>query len=279
MLLCGFASGALLLLILAFLAGESAQALSEVGPARFVTDAGWRPSGGVDRGQFSLAPMIAATALSTLGAVVLAAPLGVAVAIYSSAFAPRAVAALCRRSTELLAGVPSVVFGLWGLTTVVPLIGRLAPPGPSLLSAVLVLALMILPTVALTSEAALSAVPRELLLSAASLGLSRWAVIRRLMLPAARAGIASGVLLAVVRALGETMAVMMVAGNVVRYPSVPFDPVRTLTANMALEMSYAVGLHRSALFVSGLALMVVVLALVAAVEWLGGRRRPGRAAG
>jgi phosphate transport system permease protein len=133
------------------------------------------------------------------------------------------------------------------------------------LTAIVVLAVMILPTVALTADAALSAVPGSLRLGAAGLGLSREAAILQVELPAAKGGIIAGVLLALSRALGETMAVLMVAGNVVQLPSSIFDPVRTLTANIALEMAYATGDHRSSLFASGLALgaVVVMLALAA----------------
>ncbi|MDZ4128216.1 MAG: ABC transporter permease subunit, partial [Hydrogenophaga sp.] len=130
------------------------------------------------------------------------------------------------------------------------------------LSATLVLALMVLPTVALTAEAALLAVPQHYYRCAAALGLSRWSSLVGVVLPAARTGIIAGALLAAARAIGETMAVLMVAGNVVQMPHSLFDSVRTLTANIALEMAYAMGDHRAALFVSGLALMVLVLALV-----------------
>jgi len=164
----------------------------------------------------------------------------------------------------LLAGIPSVVYGFWGLVTLAPLVRQWHPPGVSLLTAILVLTLMILPTVALTVDAALAAVPVIHLRAAAALALSRWGMIRAVILPQARSGIASGMLLAAGRALGETMAVLMVAGNVVQQPHSLFDSVRTLTANIALEMAYAMGDHRAALFVSGLALLLMVLALVGA---------------
>ncbi|MGR9108666.1 MAG: PstC family ABC transporter permease, partial [Gammaproteobacteria bacterium] len=163
------------------------------------------------------------------------------------------------------------VYGLWGLTTVASWIGRLSPPGTSLLAGIFILALMILPTIALTSEAALAAVPGDYLRGAAALGLSRWATIRRVALPAAGSAIASGVLLAAARAMGETMAVLMVCGNVAQYPRSLFDSVRTLTANIALEMAYAMDYHRAALFVSGLLLMLLVLLMVGAAELLRGR--------
>ena len=158
--------------------------------------------------------------------------------------------------------MPSVVFGFWGLLVLVPWIARLAPPGASVLAGMLVLALMILPLVALTADAALAQVPQQYLRGAAAMGLSRWGTIRKITLPVAMPGILSGVVLQTGRALGETMAVLMVSGNVVQVPSSWFQPVRTLTANIALEMSYAVDQHRTALFVSGLLLLILTIVLV-----------------
>ncbi|HEX5386741.1 MAG TPA: ABC transporter permease subunit, partial [Gemmatimonadales bacterium] len=191
---------------------------------------------------------------------------GILSAIFQEFYAPRRTAAAYRHLLSLLAGIPSVVFGFWGLVVLAPIIGRIHPPGPSLLAAVLVLALMVLPTVALLAETSLGAVPREQLLGASALGLSRWSVATHVALPAARRGIVAALVLGAGRAVGETMAVLMVSGNVVQWPSSVFDPVRTLTANIALEMSYALGTHRSALFVSGLALTVMVMILVGGAE-------------
>ena len=231
----------------------------------------WHPVDGL----YKLTPMLSATLYSTLGAVLLAAPLGIASALFSRYYSPPFLAGCYRRLIELLAGIPSVVYGFWGLTTLAPLIGRLQPPGVSLLTGILVLTLMILPTVALTADAALAAVPVAYLRGAAALGLSRWGLISGVALPAARSGITAGTLLAAGRAIGETMAVLMVAGNVVQHPHSLFDSVRTLTANIALEMAYATGDHRAALFVSGLALMIMVLILVGTAELLSRKRHYG----
>jgi len=127
---------------------------------------------------------------------------------------------------------------------------------------------MILPTIALSADAALANVPPEYARAAAALGLSRWTTIRAVLLPAAKSGLFTGVLLETGRAIGETMAILMVCGNQIRIPGSVFDPVRTLTANIALEMAYATGSHRSALFVSGLVLLVMIVALVSAAEWV-----------
>lgn len=248
-----------MLLILVFLLFESWPALTGLSLISFVTDASWHPL----EGAYHLMPMLLATLLASIGALMLAMPLGLASAVFIVFFASPRLAALYKRLIELLAGIPSVVFGFWGLTTLAPLINEWHPPGASLLAAVLVLTLMVLPMITLTAYTAFVAVPDELLRNAAALGLSRWGMIAGVALPAARNGIIAGIILAAARALGETMAVLMVAGNVVQYPGSIFDPVRMLAANIALEMAYAIDDHRAVLFVSGLLLMVLVMALSA----------------
>ncbi|MGQ0673604.1 MAG: phosphate ABC transporter permease subunit PstC [Hyphomicrobium sp.] len=260
-------SSSLLALILIFLARESWPLLSSIGPLRFLTDSGWHPT----EGTYDLTPMLAASMAVAAVAVLLAAPLGVASAVFCRFYAPPVIARVYRWIIILLAGIPSVVLGLWGLTVLVPLIVAISPPGTSLLAGSLVLLLMIVPTVALTTEAALAAVPQSYWMGAAALGLSREATILGVALPATRASIFAGVMLAAARALGETMAVLMVSGNVVQMPASLFDPVRTLTANIALEMAYATGDHRASLFVSGLALTLLVLGLAAVARHSGGQ--------
>ncbi|MGF1613720.1 MAG: phosphate ABC transporter permease subunit PstC [Gammaproteobacteria bacterium] len=247
----------LLLLVLVFLIVESWPVLRHVSPLRFLGDPSWHPAAGY----YNLSPMLSGTLLASLCALGLAVPLGLAAALFSVYYALPYLARPLDRMIELMAGIPSVVYGLWGLTVLVPLIGQLRPPGASLLAASLVLALMVLPTIALTARAALAAVPTEYLRSAAALAFTPWGTIRNVALPAARPGIIAGVVLGAARAVGETMAVLMVAGNVVRHPDSLLAPIRTLTANIALEMAYATRDHRGALFVSGLALMALVLAL------------------
>ncbi|MBW3540052.1 MAG: phosphate ABC transporter permease subunit PstC [Planctomycetes bacterium] len=268
---CAAVAGAVVLLIVGFLVVESLPALRDVGLGRFFGDPSWHPAAGVRGGRFNLVPMIVGTLLTTAGALAVAAPLGVASALFCRFYAPKFAAGAYRRIVELLAGIPSVVYGFWGLVVLVPLIARLQPPGTSLLAGIAVLSLMILPTTALVADAAIAAVPTEYLRAAAALGLSRRGTIFGVVLPAARAGILTGVLLATARALGETMAVLMVCGNVPQIPHSLFDPVRTLTANIALEMGYAMHTHRAALFVSGLVLMVLVAGLVAAAALLSRR--------
>jgi len=266
-------AGAITLLIVGFLVWESLPALRAVGPLRFVSDPSWSPV----RGSYDLVPMLAGTLVVTAGAVLLATPLAVASAVFGRFYVRGALSRIHRRVLETLAGVPSVVFGLWGLMVLVPAIARIGPPGQSVLAGMGVLALMILPTIALVGDAALGAVPAEPLRGAAAAGLSRWAIVRSIALPAARPGMGVGVLLGTGRALGETMAVVMVMGNVVQVPDGLLDPARTLTANIALEMAYATEAHRSALFVSGLVLAGLTVALVLAVDRLGARPGPGAA--
>lgn len=254
----------LLGLVLLLLVREAWPVLAGGSWERFFAGEGWFPASG----QFNLLAMLCATLAASAGALLIAVPLGVLSAVFSRFYSPGWLVIPLRRIMALLAGIPSVVYGLWGLTVLVPLIARWEPPGASLLSAILILALMVLPTVALTSEAALAAVPVSNLQGAAALGLSRKGVVLGVALPAARHGILIGALLAALRALGETMAVLMVAGNVVQMPAGLFDPVRVLTANIALEMPYATGEHRAALFASGLMLMVIVTILA----WLANRR-------
>jgi len=259
------AAGAVLVLVLGFLWLEAWPALAS-GPGQFFHSRGWYPL----EGQFGLVPMLAASLVIALGATALAAPVGVANALAIRFFLPASLATGYRALLALLAGMPSVVIGLWGLVTIVPIMARWQPPGAGLLTATVVLALMILPTVALTSASALANLPKDWLRGGAALGLSRWGVILRVALPGARAGIGVGLLLALARALGETLVVLMLAGNVVRMPSGLFEPVRALTANIALEMAYAMDLHRSALFLSGLLLVLLVAALaLLAHRWQG----------
>ncbi|UKO98643.1 phosphate ABC transporter permease subunit PstC [Nostoc sp. UHCC 0870] len=255
-------TGIIVILITTFLLLEALPILRQEGWWRFVSDRSWHPV----QGLYNLLPMLWGSLLVTFGSVVLAAPLGIGSAIFCQYYAPPVVGGLYRQLINLLAGIPSVVYGFWGLVVLVPLIGKLHPPGTSLLAGIAILTLMILPTIALTAEASFSEVPNEYLQGAAALGISRWATIRSVVLPAAKSGLFTGLILGTGRAIGETMAVLMVCGNVVQTPTSIFDPVRTLTANIALEMAYATGNHRSALFVSGLLLMGAIAILVVVAE-------------
>jgi phosphate transport system permease protein len=250
------------LLISVFLVLESLPVLRSIGVVRFFTDSSWHPAEGL----YNLTPMLWGTLFAMTGSVLIATPLGILSAIFCHFYAPPTVAGFYRRLIELLAGIPSVVYGFWGLVVLVPLIGSIEPPGPSLLAGILILTVMILPTIALMADSSLANVPEEYLRGAAALGLSRWTTIKGIVVPAAKSGLFTGVILETGRAIGETMAVLMVCGNVVQTPKSLFEPIRTLTANIALEMSYAAGDHRSALFMSGLILLAIIVALIAAAE-------------
>lgn len=261
-------SAGILGLIVLFLIREALPAVYDIGVFAFLHDLSWHPL----ENQFNLVPMIVASLLVTAGALVLAAPLGIATAVFSSYYANHTIGAGLQRLIELLAGIPSVIFGFWGLVSIVPIIAAWQAPGASLLAAALVLALMILPTIALMSHTAIKAVPESLIRAATALCLDRFAMLRHVVLPAAASGITTAVILAMGRAIGETMVVLMVAGNVVSLPDTVFAPVRTLTANIALEMSYADQHHRAALFFSGLLLMILVTALAWLGSWFAGSR-------
>lgn len=255
-------TGMIVILITSFLLLEALPLLQQVGWLRFVRDQAWHPV----QGLYNLMPMLWGTLLVTLGSVLLATPLGIGSALFCQYYAPPWIGKGYRALIELLAGIPSVVYGFWGLVVLVPLIGKWQPPGTSLLAGIIILTLMILPTIALTAEASFAEVPTEYVQGAAALGLSHWATIRGVILPAAQSGLVTGLILATGRAIGETMAVLMVCGNVVQTPKSLFDPVRTLTANIALEMAYALGNHRSALFVTGLLLMMLITLLIGIAE-------------
>jgi phosphate transport system permease protein len=262
-------AGAIVVLIVVFLVIEALPALRNAGLYSFFTRETWRPSEQL----YNLTPMLWGSLLATAGAVLVATPLGILSAIFCRFYAPPVVASVYRRLIELLAGIPSVIYGLWGLVVLVPLIGSIRAPGTSLLAGILILAIMIMPIIAMLADTALGAVPQPFLHGAAGLGLSRAATIWHIVLPNARSGLITAVILATGRALGETMAVLMVCGNAVDTPGSVFDSVRALTANIALEMAYAMGDHRSALFVSGLILTAMIMGLILAAEAVSRRAR------
>ena len=260
-------AGGVVIAILLTLTAESLPLIFKEGLGSFFFDEAWRPTEQL----YNLTPMLWGSVLATMGAMFLATPLAILSALFCKYYAPPAVAGLYRRVIELLAGVPSVVYGLWGLLVLVPIIGSIRAPGTSLLAAILILTIMILPIITLTAHTAFTSVPLAYQHGASALGMSRWYTIRYIILPSSRSELFTAVILATGRAIGETMAVLMVAGNAVKTPGSIFDSARTLTANMALEMAYAMGDHRAALFVSGLLLTVMIIMLVVTAEHL---RRP-----
>lgn len=263
-------AGGIVLLIIGFLFyGASPVLQSGEFPSLF-TDREWQPTSDRDP-QFGIVPMLVGSVLVTVLAGSIAVPLGVAGAVFHQFYLPSLFKKWNRRALELLAGVPSVVFGFWGLMVLVPAINRMHPPGQSLLAAGLVLGLMILPMVALTSQVALDSVPREHLQAAAGLGIGRASTILRIALPCARPGIGAGAVLAIARAVGETMAVVMVCGNIANLPGSIFDPIRPITSTIVLEMGYATESHKALLYAAGLILVLVIAALAG---WLAFHRNP-----
>ncbi len=263
---CGFLCGLLLLLLLFFFLKESLPAFESIGFLRFLTDDSWHPLAE----EFNMAPMIIASVVLTTGSVCLTLPLGIGSGIFLHFYAPAPLGSLYRQLIEVLAGIPSVVYGLWGLIVIVPVISEVSPlaQGQSLLAGIIVLSMMSLPLVALSCDAALGAVPESYLTSASALGFTRHALAWKIALPVAWRGIFTGTVLQAMRAFGETMAIVMVCGNIVQLPSSPFDPIRALTANIALEMGYATEEHRSVLFVSGLLLFLIITLFTLGAEWL-----------
>src|SRR5262245_49766807 len=255
--LCAGLAGILTLLIFTYLCAQSVPLLRKVGFLRLFTDQTWAPASG----HFTLVPMLLGTCYAALGAISVATPLSIALAIFVTFYAPPSLAGILRGILGLLAGLPSVVYGLWGLVALAPLLNHVHPPGLSLLLGIVILTIMTFPTIALVAEAALRAVPQEYVLGGFALGCARWRVVRRVVLPAARSGLGT-VLLGTTRALGETMAVLMVMGNTIQIPANILAPTRTLTGHIALEMAYALGDHRAALFTAGVLLLGVVTGLV-----------------
>jgi len=253
-----FSALASLLLIAVFIMKEGVPFMVKVGLRDFLFASDWDPQAG----KYGIYPMVVASLYVTFGAMLIGAPLGVAGAIFLTEFVPRSVMRVIKPTIELLAGIPSVVFGFLGVMVLAPFIrSTLGGPGLSLLAAAVILGIMVLPTVISISTDAISAVPNSYREGALALGATRWQSVYMVILKAARPGIMASLILAMGRALGETMAVIMVAGNTVRIPHAVTDPVRTLTANIALEMASATGMAREALFATGVVLFVVIMIL------------------
>jgi phosphate ABC transporter permease protein PstC len=255
--LLALSSIAILASITLFILREGAPLVYQVGLGNFLsTD--WHPSAG----RYGITLMVVGSALVTAGALIFGVPLGVGCAIVLGEMAPPRVRQVLKPAIEILAGIPSVVYGFMGIVLVLPFIRQhLGGPGASGLAAAVILGVMILPTIIAISLDALQAVPRSYREGSLAMGATEWQTIWRVVLPGARSGLVAAVILGMGRALGETMAVVMVAGNAVQLPHSPLDPVRTLTANLALEMGYAAGEHRAALFATGIVLFLVIVVL------------------
>ena len=242
-------------LILLYLLANGIPTILEIGPKNFFGRV-WRPG----QGLFGILPMIVGSLYVTAGALLLGLPLGLLCAVYLSRYCPKGLYRFFKPAVSLLAGVPSIVYGFFGLLVLVPAVQNLTGSGGrGMLTASVLLGLMILPTVVTLSEAALNAVPDSCYEGALALGATHERSVFCAVLPAAAPGVLSGAILGMGRAIGETMAVIMVAGNQAVFPAGVLGGLRTMTANIVLEMGYATGLHRQALIATGVVLLVFIL--------------------
>lgn len=245
-------------LISLFLFANGIPAMAEIGLPEFLLGTTWRPGNDM----YGIFPMIIGSIYVTAGAMIIGIPLGILTAIFLSRFADKRLATPLKAGIELLAGIPSVVYGFFGLMVIVPFVRTIGPGnGLSLLSASVLLGIMILPTIITVSKNALDAVPKNYYEGALALGATHERSVFRIIVPAAFSGIMAAVILGIGRAIGETMAVVMVAGNQPVIPTSIFSGVRTLTANIVLEMGYAADLHRGALIATGVVLFVFIFLL------------------
>lgn len=258
---CALASIAAVVLICLFLFANGIPAMKEIGLLNFLTGAKWKPGNDI----YGMLPMILGSIYITAGAVVIGVPVGLLTAIFMAFYCPKKLYGLLKPCTELLAGIPSIVYGFFGMVVIVPCIRTVAAlfgadiSGSSILAASVLLGIMILPTVIGVSEAALRAVPSAYYEGAVAMGARHERAIFTVMLPAAKSGVLAGVVLGIGRAIGETMAVIMVAGNQPRLTGNMLKGIRTMTANIVIEMGYATGLHREALIATGVVLFVFIL--------------------
>lgn len=249
------------LLICVFLFANGIPAMKEIGFFSFLTGTKWAPNN--SPASFGIFPMIVGSLYITAGAIIVGVPIGILTAVFMARFCPKKIYGPLKAAVDLLAGIPSVVYGFFGLVVLVPFVRNVFQKfgcnGSSILTASLLLGLMILPTIIGVSESAIRAVPESYYEGALALGATHERSVFFTVVPAAKSGIMAGVILGIGRAIGETMAVIMVAGNQARIPDNIFQGVRTLTSNIVIEMGYAADLHRQALIATGVVLFVFIL--------------------
>lgn len=252
--------------------------MKEVGIIKFLTGQLWRPKNNI----YGILPMIVGSIYITAGAILVGVPVGIMTSVFMAKYCPKKIYAPLKSATELLAGIPSVIYGFFGLVVMVPAARQLcmvlrnaglikSGKGDSILTASLLLGMMILPTIIGVTESAIRSVPRAYYEGALALGATKERSIFAVVLPAAKSGVVAGIVLGIGRAIGETMAVIMVAGNQPRIPDSIFKGVRTLTTNIVLEMGYAQGLHRETLIATAVVLFVFILLINLCVSLLNGR--------
>ena len=259
---CALASILAVALICVFLFANGLPAMKEIGFLNFLTGTTWRPGNDI----YGILLMIVGSLYITAGAIVVGVPIGLLTAIFMAFYCPKRIYGILKPCTELLAGIPSIVYGFFGMVVIAPTVLSVAKffgagisSGATILSASILLGIMILPTIIGVSEAALRAVPNAYYEGAVAMGATHERAVFSVMLPAAKSGVLAGIVLGIGRAIGETMAVIMVAGNQPRLTASLLDGIRTMTANIVIEMGYASGLHREALIATGVVLFVFIL--------------------
>ena len=244
------------LLICIFLFANGLPTIAQIGPLKFLFGQEWKPS----NDKFGILPMIVASIYVTGGAILVGVPIAVLTSVFMARYCPKRIYGVLKSGIELMAGIPSIVYGFFGLVLIVPLIRDVfGGPGASMLAAILLLGIMILPTIVGVTEAAIRGVPESYYEGSLALGATKERSIYAVMLPAAKSGILAGIVLGIGRAIGETMAVVMIAGNQPRMPKGLLKGVRTLTMNIVTDMGYATGLHRQALIATAVVLFVFIL--------------------
>lgn len=263
-------------LICVFLFANGIPAMKEIGFLKFLTGTTWRPGNDI----YGIFPMIMGSIYVTAGAVIVGVPIGILTSVFMAKYCPKQIYPVLKSATELLAGIPSVVYGFFGLVVMVPMVrdwGRAlakagvihkAGDGNSILTASLLLGMMILPTIIGVTESAIRAVPPQYYEGSLALGATKERSIFKVVLPAAKSGVIAGVVLGIGRAIGETMAVIMIAGNQPRLANSIFAGARTMTANIVIEMGYASGLHRQALIATAVVLFVFILIINFSVAFI-----------
>ena len=258
---------AAVILICVYLLGSGVPTMFQIGLGNFFGRV-WKPS----QALYGIFPFIIGSIYVTAGAMVVGIPLGVLSAVFLACFCPDRLYRALNPAVRLMAGIPSIVYGFFGLMVLVPVVQRLTgTSGKGLLTASLLLGIMILPTIIGTAEPALRAVPRSYYEGALALGATQERSVFSVVLPAAKSGVLSGIILGVGRAIGETMAVIMIAGNQTKMPGGLLDGLRTMTSNIVLEMGYSTGLHRQALIATGVVLFVFILLINACFSLVKGR--------
>lgn len=255
-MLCACVSILSVALICIFLFANGIPAMTKIGFFDFIFGQKWKPSNEV----FGIFPMIIGSIYITAGAVIIGVPIGILTAVYLARFCPEKLYKIVKPAVDLLAGIPSVVYGFFGLCVIVPFVrNHIGGDGNSILTASILLGFMILPTIINVSESSIRAVPEKYYQGALALGATHERSVFCTVVPAAKSGIMAGIVLGIGRAIGETMAVIMVAGNQARMPKGLLEGIRTMTSNIVMEMGYATDLHREALIATGVVLFVFIL--------------------